>query len=99
MTNPKSESQKRRDELAREELYDHSWPFMRGWDARDADLKKQLGLPEDCDVEAVALKMKDALIFYADERSYVNLGIRRDLYDDSGKRAREALEPFTKEQK
>ena len=35
-----------------------------------------------------------ALEFYADEREYVNIGIRRDLYEDLGKRAREALKKF-----
>lgn len=35
--------------------------------------------------------LEEALEFYADNRLYVNIGIRRDLYDDQGNKARAAL--------
>jgi len=37
--------------------------FRSGWRSRDKDLKVQLGLPNECDLEEVVLKMKEALKF------------------------------------
>lgn len=62
MTNPKDKrsNAKRRDEMAQKNAC-HEDDIMNGWDACLADLKHQLGLPEDCDLENIVLKMKKTL--------------------------------------
>lgn len=72
-------SSKRSDELARAyvDMHDfahkeaHRLTFKDGWDARDHDLRKQLGLSDDCEIEDVVKGMKKALMMYADPESWI----------------------------
>ncbi len=117
-------AQKRRDKLAKQYVTKfwkyHSRPmdtlpnytridFQNGWDARDRDLKEQLGLPEDCDIEEAVKGMKMALEYYGkwkvwdtacvgDDSEIVTecekAGVLSKTLYYGGKRAREALKIF-----
>jgi len=46
---------------------------------------------EIASLKAENQRLRDVLKFYATERLYTNVGLQNDLYEDSGKRAREVL--------
>lgn len=62
-----------------------------------AKAQKELSDKRESELMAVIKRQQKTLEFYGEKRLYVNLGIERELYDDSGGKARTTLQE-TKEE-